>query len=165
MLAQLTAGKPPRPTVHSAETRISGIESLVVDEDIRPAIVGERTNVLGSRRFRRLIAEGGFEEGAELGRRQVRNGAHLLDVCLQDPDRDETADMIAFLDILTKKVKAPIMIDSTDVDVIEVALKRLQGKSVINSINLGRWRGTVSSRGAIGPAVRGRPRGGVHRRR
>ena len=98
--------------------------------------MGERTNVLGSRRFRRLIAEGAYEEGAELGRRQVRNGAHLLDVCLQDPDRDETADMIAFLDLLTKKVKTPIMIDSTDVDVIEVALKRLQGKSVINSINL-----------------------------
>ena len=136
LLAQLAAGKSPRQPVHSTETRISGIESLVVDEDIRPAVVGERTNVLGSRRFRRLIAEGAYEEGAELGRRQVRNGAHLLDVCLQDPDRDETADMIAFLDILTKKVKAPIMIDSTDVDVIEVALKRLQGKSVINSINL-----------------------------
>ena len=136
LLSQLVAGKAPRQTVRSTETRISGIESLVVNEDIRPALVGERTNVLGSRRFRRLIAEGAYEEGAELGRRQVRNGAHLLDVCLQDPDRDETADMIAFLDILTKKVKAPIMIDSTDVDVIEVALKRLQGKSIINSINL-----------------------------
>ena len=136
LLAELASGKSARQPVDSAETRISGIESLVVDEDIRPAVVGERTNVLGSRRFRRLIAEGAFEEGAELGRRQVRNGAHLLDVCLQDPDRDETADMIAFLDFLTKKVKAPIMIDSTDVDVIEIALKRLQGKSVINSINL-----------------------------
>ena len=136
LLVQLAAGKPPRQPVRATETRISGIESLVVNEDIRPAIAGERTNVLGSRRFRRLIAEGGFEEGAELGRRQVRNGAHMLDVCLQDPDRDETADMIAFLDFLTKKVKTPIMIDSTDVGVIEIALKRLQGKSVINSVNL-----------------------------
>ena len=136
LLVQLAAGKPPRQPVAPTETRISGIESLVVNEDIRPALVGERTNVLGSRRFRRLIAKGSFEEGAELGRRQVRNGAHMLDVCLQDPDRDETADMIAFLDLLTKKIKTPIMIDSTDVEVIEVALKRLQGKSVINSINL-----------------------------
>ncbi|MCI0787885.1 MAG: dihydropteroate synthase, partial [Chloroflexi bacterium] len=70
------------------------------------------------------------------GRRQVRNGAHILDVCLQDPDRDEFADMTAFLEILTKKVKAPIMIDSTDHLVVELALKLLQGKAIINSINL-----------------------------
>ena len=136
LLAQLADGKHARDPAQFKQTKISGIEALVVNEDIRPAIVGERTNVLGSRRFRRLIAEGAIEEGAEIGRRQVRNGAHLLDVCLQDPDRDETADMIAFLDLLTKKVKAPIMIDSTDERVVEVALKRLQGKSVINSINL-----------------------------
>ena len=56
--------------------------------------------------------------------------------CLQDPDRNESLDMAAFLDILTKKVKAPIMIDSTDPAVIELALKLLQGKSIINSVNL-----------------------------
>jgi len=136
LLAQAAEGRPPRQLVHSQETRVSGIEALVVDEDTRPAIVGERTNVLGSRRFRRLIGQGAFEEAAEVGRRQVRNGAHILDVCLQDPDRDEPADMTAFLDLLTKKVKAPIMIDTTDAAVIELALKRLQGKSIINSVNL-----------------------------
>ena len=136
LLAELASGKPVRPTVESSETRISGIDSLVVDDDVRPAIVGERTNVLGSRRFRRLIADGSFEEAAEIGRRQVRNGAHILDICLQDPDRDEEADVAQFLDLVTKKVKAPIMIDSTDSAVIELALKRLQGKSIINSINL-----------------------------
>ena len=108
----------------------------MVDEDTRPAIVGERTNVLGSRRFRRLIGRGSFEEAAEVGRRQVRNGAHVLDVCLQDPDRDEMADIIEFLDLVTKKVKSPIMVDSTDAAVIEESLKRLQGKSIINSVNL-----------------------------
>ena len=117
-------------------TRVSGIEALAIDEDTRPVIVGERTNVLGSRRFRRLIGSGAFEEAAEVGRRQVRNGAHILDVCLQDPDRDEMADVTSFLDILTKKVKAPVMIDSTDQQVVEESLKRLQGKSIINSINL-----------------------------
>ena len=136
LLGQAAVGTPRQIPADSNQTRISGIEALVVDEDVRPAVVGERTNVLGSRRFRRLIADGAFEEAAEIGRRQVRNGAHLLDVCLQDPDRDEMADVIQFLDILTKKVKAPIMIDSTDSEVIEEALKRLQGKSVINSINL-----------------------------
>ena len=136
LLAQAAEGRPPRQLVQSHETRVSGIEALVVDEDTRPVIVGERTNVLGSRRFRRLIGQGAFEEAAEVGRRQVRNGAHILDVCLQDPDRDEPTDMTAFLDLLTKKVKAPIMIDSTDASVIELALKLLQGKSIINSVNL-----------------------------
>ena len=60
----------------------------------------------------------------------------MLDVCLQDPDRDETTDVIKFLDQLNRRVKAPIMIDSTDAAVIEESLKRLQGKSIINSINL-----------------------------
>jgi 5-methyltetrahydrofolate--homocysteine methyltransferase len=136
LLVEMASGKPVRPGIDSAETRVSGIETLLVDEDVRPAIVGERTNVLGSRRFRRLIAEGSFEEAAEIGRRQIRNGAHVLDVCLQDPDRDEASDVAKFLDLVTKKVKAPIMIDSTDAEVIELSLKRLQGKSIINSINL-----------------------------
>ena len=136
LLVETASDKPVRPGIDSPETRVSGIETLLVDDEVRPAIVGERTNVLGSRRFRRLIKEGSFEEAAEIGRRQVRNGAHILDVCLQDPDRDEAADVAQFLDLVTKKVKAPIMIDSTDSAVIELALKRLQGKSIINSINL-----------------------------
>ncbi|MEC9287710.1 MAG: methionine synthase [Chloroflexota bacterium] len=136
LLASLASGKPVRSGIVSEETRVSGIETLLVDDEVRPAIVGERTNVLGSRRFRRLIAEDSFEEAAEIGRRQVRNGAHILDVCLQDPDRDEAADVSKFLDLVTKKVKAPFMIDSTDSAVIELALKKLQGKSIINSINL-----------------------------
>ena len=136
LLVEMASKKPVRPGIVSSETRVSGIDSLVVDDDMRPAIVGERTNVLGSRRFRRLIKEGSFEEAAEIGRRQVRNGAHILDICLQDPDRDELADVAKFLDLVTKKVKAPIMIDSTDVEVIELALTMLQGKSIINSINL-----------------------------
>ena len=136
LLAQLVDGKSPRTPVEDHETRVSGIEALVIDQSICPAIVGERTNVLGSRRFRKLINEGAFEEAAEIGRRQVRNGAHILDVCLQDPDRDEKTDVISFLNFLTKKVKTPLMIDSTDASVIEEALKRVQGKSIINSINL-----------------------------
>ena len=136
LLSEAVADRPPRQLVVSSESRVSGIEALVIDEDTRPAIVGERTNVLGSRRFRRLIAQESFEEAAEVGRRQARNGAHILDVCLQDPDRDEKADMTLFLDHLTKKIKNPVMIDSTDHEVIELALKRLQGKSIINSVNL-----------------------------
>ena len=135
-IAAAMDGKTPRIANPALETRVSGIEAVVVNDDTRPTIVGERTNVLGSRRFKRLIARDRFEEAAEIGRRQVRNGAHILDVCLQDPDRDETADVIKFLDQLNRRVKAPIMIDSTDAAVIEESLKRLQGKSIINSVNL-----------------------------
>src|SRR5262249_2087669 len=79
---------------------------------------------------------GEIDQAAEVGRAQVRKGAHVLDVCLQDPDRNEMADLTTFLEMLVKKVKVPIMIDSTDAAVIEQALKRTQGKSIINSINL-----------------------------
>jgi len=128
-------GKPRvRPAHH--RTHFSGIEYVPVAEDSRPVIVGERTNVLGSRKFKKLIAEGKHEEAAEIGRKQVLSGAQVLDVCLQDPDRDETADMKLFLEKLIRRVKAPLMIDSTDAKVIEVALTYCQGKSILNSINL-----------------------------
>ena len=135
-IAAAMKGKPPRDAKPPLASRVSGIEAVLIDPDSRPTIIGERTNVLGSRRFKRLISGDRFEEAAEVGRRQVRNGAHILDVCLQDPDRDEMSDVIKFLDQLNRRVKAPIMIDSTDADVIEESLKRLQGKSIINSINL-----------------------------
>ena len=115
---------------------VSGIETLVIDDDTRPVIVGERTNVLGSRKFKELIATGKIEEASEVGRAQVRRGAHIIDVCLQDPDRPETEDMTQFLEMVVKKVKVPIMLDSTDHKVLEESLKRTQGKSLINSINL-----------------------------
>ena len=126
----------PREPIFKTETRVSGIEALLIDDDSKPIIVGERTNVLGSRRFKRLIAQEALEEASEIGRRQIRNGAHILDVCLQDPDRDELSDIKSYLNLLTKKTKAPIMIDSTDSIVIRESLKMLQGKSIINSINL-----------------------------
>ncbi|MGH7815473.1 MAG: methionine synthase [Candidatus Binataceae bacterium] len=136
LLVQAVEGKRPRERSTLRRSAVSGIETLVLDPDSRPAVVGERTNVLGSRKFKRLIAEDKFEEAAEVGRAQVRRGAHILDVCLQDPDRNELADVTRFLEIEVKKVKAPLMIDSTDHRVIEECLKRTPGKSLINSINL-----------------------------
>lgn len=136
LLAEALEGKRPRQPATLRRSVVSGIESLVIDDSTRPVVVGERTNVLGSRKFKRLVAEGRFEEAAEVGRLQVRKGAHVLDVCLQDPDRNEVADMTRFLELLVRKVKVPLMIDSTDAGVIEEALKRTPGKSIINSINL-----------------------------
>src|SRR5215470_504503 len=136
LLAQMLVGKKPRVIQAPRRSAVTGLESLSIEEDKRPVLVGERTNVIGSRKFKELIIAGAFEEGAEIGRRQVRGGAQVVDVCLADPDRDELADVTKFLEILVRKVKAPLMIDSTDARVLEEALKRSQGKAIINSINL-----------------------------
>jgi len=135
-LVDATNGLEPRKTVSRNETFVSGLEAFVIDDDTKPVLVGERTNVLGSRQFKRLVAESKWEEMAEIGRHQVRGGAQILDVCLQDPDRDELSDVINFLSALTKKIKVSIMLDTTDANVLSEALKLTPGKCVINSINL-----------------------------
>ena len=135
-LVAAAAGRPPRRVPHHHRSLISGLEAVELDPSNRPLLVGERTNVLGSRKFKRLIQDGAHEAAAEVGRAQVRASAQVLDVCLQDPDRDEMADMEAFLDRLVRLVKVPLMIDSTDAAVMERALSYCQGKAVLNSINL-----------------------------
>ncbi len=136
LISQMAEGKKPRQARGALRCSLSGTEPLVGAGGNRPVIVGERTNVIGSRKFKNLIVEGKFEEASEIGRHQARAGAHVLDVCLANPDRDEKADMETFLDFVTRKVKLPFMIDSTDAVVIEAALKKCMGRSVINSINL-----------------------------
>ena len=114
----------------------SGIEMIEADESTRPLIVGERTNVIGSREFKKLVAAEQWEEATEIARRQVKSGAHIVDVCLQSTDRDEIKDIPHFYDYLIRKIKVPIMIDTTDANAIELSLTYSQGKSIINSINL-----------------------------
>lgn len=115
---------------------VSGIEPLLYDDSMRPLFVGERTNVIGSRKFKTLIINGQYEEAAEIARAQIKGGAHVIDVCLANPDRNELDDMDQFLNVLVKKIKAPLVIDSTDEKVIARALTYSQGKAIINSINL-----------------------------
>jgi 5-methyltetrahydrofolate--homocysteine methyltransferase len=135
-LARLAEGRKPRPVPHHRRSLVSGLEAVELSEAQRPVLVGERTNVLGSRKFKGLIQTGAHEAAAEVGRAQVKAGGQILDVCLQDPDRNETADMEGFLDRLVRLVKVPLMIDSTDAAVMERALTYCQGKSILNSINL-----------------------------
>jgi 5-methyltetrahydrofolate--homocysteine methyltransferase len=135
-LSRIIADRAPRRPVASRAAAVSGIEALYPTDDNRPVLVGERTNVIGSRKFKDLIVEDKFEEGSEVGRAQVKGGAQVLDVCLANPDRDETADMDRFMEQVTRKVKVPLMIDSTDAVVIERALRACQGKAIVNSINL-----------------------------
>ncbi|MFZ7944068.1 MULTISPECIES: methionine synthase [Bacillaceae] len=127
----------PREVKSAAVHMVSGIDPFVYDDPtLRPIMVGERTNVIGSRKFKRLITEGKFEEAAEIARAQVKGGAHVIDLCLADPDREELVDMENFIKEVVKKIKVPLVIDSTDEKVIERALKYSQGKAIINSINL-----------------------------
>ncbi|MGE3166477.1 MAG: methionine synthase [Planctomycetota bacterium] len=135
-LAAMAKGRAPRSITKKHHPMLAGIDSLSLERDNLPLQVGERTNVIGSRKFKELIAEGKYEQGAEVGRGQVRGGAHIVDVCMADPDRDELSDMKHFLPILTRLVKAPLMIDSTDAVVLEESLAMCQGKAIINSINL-----------------------------
>ena len=136
-IAQMAEGKKLRqakPSQH--RTYFSGIEAVEAEESNRPLIVGERTNVIGSRLFKKMIAEEKWEEATEIARWQIRNGAHVVDVCLQSSDRDELNDIPVFYEKLIRKIKAPIMIDTTDPRSVELSLTYCQGKSIINSINL-----------------------------
>jgi 5-methyltetrahydrofolate--homocysteine methyltransferase len=135
-IARLVVGKPARPPQIAEPQAVSGIEVLYPADDNRPIFVGERTNVIGSRKFKDLVVAERFDDAAEVGRAQVRASAQVLDVCLANPDRDETADMDRFMRELTRRVKVPLMIDSTDAAVIELALRHSQGKAIVNSINL-----------------------------
>jgi len=136
-IAQMADGKKPRQRPAEAHRAIyTGIEAIEAEESTRPLLVGERTNVIGSRLFKNLVAEEKWEEASEIARRQVRGGAQVVDVCLQSTERDEKKDIPLFYEKLIRKIKPPIMIDTTDPAAIELALTYCQGKSIINSINL-----------------------------
>ncbi len=136
-IAQLVEGRPPRVVPpRSRRSFYSGIDLVEAEDTVRPLLVGERTNVIGSRLFKNLIAEEKWDEATDIARRQVRNGAHLIDVCLQSTDRDEVQDIPPFYEKLIRKIKAPLVIDTTDPHTVELALTYCEGKSIINSINL-----------------------------
>jgi 5-methyltetrahydrofolate--homocysteine methyltransferase len=136
-IAQMAEGKKARPIPgRPHRAYYSGIDLVEAEESTRPLIVGERTNIIGSRLFKNLVAEEKWEEATEIARRQVRNGAQIVDVCLQSTDRDELGDIPPFYEKLIRKIKAPVMIDTTDPQALELSLTYCQGKSIINSVNL-----------------------------
>lgn len=135
-LAQMVEGKRPRVPAKHQRSLFSGIDFVEASDDQRPLIVGERTNEVGSRKFKRLITDEKYEEASEVARQQVKGGAQICDVNLQNADRDELYDIDRFYEKLIRKVKVPIMIDTTDPVSIERSLTYCQGKGIINSINL-----------------------------
>ena len=137
-IAQMAHNKRPRVPPHGTKNRsfYTGIDVVEATDDNRPLLIGERTNVIGSRLFRDLLRAEKWDEATDIARRQVRNGAQVIDVCLMDPDREELEDIDPFYSRLIKKIKAPIMIDTTHPEALEKALTYSQGKAIINSINL-----------------------------
>jgi 5-methyltetrahydrofolate--homocysteine methyltransferase len=134
-IAQMVEGKPPRSYRPAKRSYYSGIDLVEASDDNRPLLVGERTNEVGSRAFKRLITEEKYEEASEIGRAQVKNGAQIIDVNLENPDRDELTDIDRFFEKVIHKVKAPFMIDTTSPAAAERALTYCLGKSIINSVN------------------------------
>ncbi len=119
--------------------RLSGLEPFVLTPDIPFVNVGERTNVTGSAKFRKLIVNRDFNTALEVARDQVENGAQIIDVNMDEGLIDSRAVMVEFLNLLAAEpdiARVPIMIDSSKWDVIEAGLQCVQGKSVVNSISL-----------------------------
>ncbi len=116
--------------------RLAGIDPLPLDVERKPILVGERTNVIGSRKFRELVRRGEWDRAAAIGRAQVRGGAQAIDVCVADPDLDEREAMEKVLSALLRRVRVPYVLDTTDPHVLEAALCLAPGKPLVNSVNL-----------------------------
>ncbi|MEM8890696.1 MAG: homocysteine S-methyltransferase family protein, partial [Bacteroidota bacterium] len=139
-VAEVAAAYPPR-VVPDEKTlpNFSGLEPLVLTENMNFVNVGERTNVTGSRRFARLIKEENYEEALSVARQQVEGGAQIIDINMDEGMLDSQAAMVKFLNLLAAEpdiARVPIMIDSSKWEIIEAGLKCIQGKGVVNSISL-----------------------------
>ena len=131
--------KPHVPCPASENFCISGLELLEQSEEVKFINVGERCNVAGSRKFLRLVNEKNYEEALGIARKQVEDGALVIDVNMDDGLLDAKEEMKTFLHLIMSDpdiARVPIMIDSSKWDVIEAGLKCLQGKSIVNSISL-----------------------------
>ena len=136
----LVAGKQPRKPVAPSRTMwLSGLEMLDVTPDVHFVNVGERCNVAGSRKFLRLIKEKQYDEAVSIARKQVSDGALVIDINMDDGLLDARQEMVTFLNMIASEpdiASVPVMIDSSDWNTIVSGLKCVQGKSIVNSISL-----------------------------
>lgn len=126
-------------TYKIGKLKLSGLEPLIVDKDSIFVNIGERTNVTGSAKFLRLIKENKYEEAIEVALDQVRGGAQVIDVNMDEGMLDSEAAMVRYLNLLASEPeisRVPVMVDSSKWNVIEAGLKCIQGKGIVNSISL-----------------------------
>ncbi|MGP8192942.1 MAG: methionine synthase [Methylovirgula sp.] len=139
-IAERVKGIAPRETPAIAPLlRLSGLEPFTLTSDIKFVNVGERTNVTGSARFRKLIKDGDFSAALDVARDQVVAGANVIDVNMDEGLLDSEAAMVTFLNLVAAEpdiARVPVMVDSSKFSVIEAGLKCLQGKSIVNSISM-----------------------------
>jgi 5-methyltetrahydrofolate--homocysteine methyltransferase len=139
-IADAVEGRPPRLRSRPGPyTRLSGQETLTIRPETNFTMIGERTNVTGSKKFAKLVLNGQFEEAVAVARGQVEGGANIIDVNMDEAMLDGEAAMTRFLNLLAAEsdvARVPIMIDSSKWSVIEAGLKCVQGKSIVNSISL-----------------------------
>ena len=139
-IAEAVAGKRPRiPVERRGTLQLSGLETFTLTADIPFVNVGERTNVTGSAKFRRLITNGDFAEALDVARDQVENGAQIIDVNMDEGLLDSKQAMVTFLNLIAAEpdiARVPVMIDSSKFTIIEAGLECVQGKAVVNSISM-----------------------------
>ncbi len=140
LFAQRAEGKVPHvPKTPSGILTLSGLDALALTPEVGFVNVGERCNVAGSRKFLRLISEKKYNEALGIARKQVADGALVIDINMDDGLLDAKSEMTHFLNIVASEpdiARVPVMIDSSDWNVIEAALKCVQGKCIVNSISL-----------------------------
>ncbi len=139
-IAAAVEGVPPRaiPTIEP-RLRLSGLEPFTLTNDIRFVNVGERTNVTGSAKFRKLIKNGDLAAALDVARDQVANGAQIIDINMDEGLLDSQKAMVDFLNLVAAEpdiARVPVMVDSSKFEVIEAGLKCCQGKAVVNSISM-----------------------------
>src|SRR5919197_4382330 len=136
-LVEAVGGHAPGPREPGHEPSLASLyQAVPLDQDTTYLTVGERCNANGSRKFRDLMLEGDLDGMVRIAKDQVREGAHVLDVCVDYVGRDGVPDIDALVERLAQQSTVPVMLDSTQADVIEAGLKRLGGRAIINSINL-----------------------------
>ena len=139
-ISKAVAGKKPRTIPAIAPMlRLSGLEPFTLTPEIPFVNVGERTNVTGSAKFRKLVTAGDYSTALSIAREQVENGAQVIDVNMDEGLLDSEAAMVTFLNLIAAEpdiARVPVMVDSSKFSVIEAGLKCLQGKAVVNSISM-----------------------------
>lgn len=136
-LIRIASGNKPKKREYSYTPSVASIySSVALHLDPPPVIVGERCNANGSKKFKELLLAVDYDGMVQLAKEQMKEGAHILDLCVAYVGRDEVRDMIEVMKRFNTQVALPLMIDSTEYKVIEEALKRYAGKAIVNSINL-----------------------------